>query len=121
MTEPPVLMSTARRILDGAGRDLDRGWRESACVSAQRAAVLATQAWLEDRGQVHVSASVRENVALEPDTPAGILEAATLLDRYRIDEGEPYAAAAEIDPVVAARVVEAGRSVVAFAEKRLGG
>lgn len=119
MTEPGSLLETARRILDGAERDLERDWRESACVSAHRAGVLATRAWLEARGQVHVSASVRENVALEPGVETAVTEAATLLDRHRLDEGTPYGSAPDIGAGEAAEVVAAGRRVLQFAEARL--
>lgn len=121
MTEPRSLLKTARDILDHAERDLRRDWRESACVSAQRAAVLATQAWLEARGQVRVSASVGENLALEPGADPEILEAAALLDRHRIDEAAPYGRAAGIGEADAGRVVSAGRRVVDFAEARVRG
>lgn len=119
MTETRTLLDAARGILDGAERDLERDWRESACVSAHRAAVLATQAWLEARGQVHVSASVRENVAFEPGVDAAVTEAAALLDRHRIDEGEPYDASREVGEEVARKVVAAGRRVLEFVEARL--
>lgn len=119
MTDPNSLLRTARDILDGAEGDLRRDWFESACVSAQRAAVLATQAWLEDRGQVHVSASVRENLALEPGVDPEILEAARLLDRHRIDEGAPYGSAAGVEEADAATVVASGRRVLEFAEARV--
>lgn len=119
MIPPRSLLASAREILDHAERDLRRDWFESACVSAQRAAVLATQAWLEDRGQVHVSASVRENLALEPGVDPEILEAARLLDRHRIDESVPYGSAAGVEEVDAARVVASGRRVLDFAEARV--
>lgn len=119
MTETRTLLDAARGILDGAERDLERDWRESACVSAHRAAVLATQAWLEARGQVHVSASVRENVSFEPGVDAAVTEAATLLDRHRIDEGERYDASGEVGEEVAREVVDAGRRVLEFVEARL--
>lgn len=115
MAEPRDLLKSARDILAAAARDLDRGWHESACVSAHRAAAMATQAWLESRGQVHVSASVSENVALEPGADRALLAAAARLDRHRIDEGTPYRPA-DVDADDAARAVEDGRRVVDFAE-----
>lgn len=115
MAEPRVLLSTARDILDAAARDLERGWHESACVSAHRAAAMATQAWLESRGQVHVSASVAENVALEPGVDPGIRDAAVRLDRHRIDEGVPYRPA-DVGAEDAARAVEDGRRILGFVE-----
>jgi HEPN domain-containing protein len=116
------LFAAASRILEGATRDLERGHRLSACVSAHRAAVLATEAWLRARGQPVVSASVHENVSLAPDAAPGDREAARLLDRHRMEEGSPHRSAhAPGDPETeAVAVVEAGRVILAFVEARLG-
>lgn len=121
MTAPATLLAAARRILAEAAVDLERGHRLSACVSAQRAAVLATEAWLRSLGQPAVSASVHENVCLAPDADPGIREAARLLDRHRMEEGSPHRSAHDPgDPETEAHaVVAAGRAVVAFAEARL--
>ncbi|MGH7571372.1 MAG: HEPN domain-containing protein [Gemmatimonadota bacterium] len=116
------LLAAARRILDSAGQDLERGHWLSACVSAQRAAVMATEAWLRGEGQPHVSGSVHENVCLSPVSGPEVREAAALLDRHRIEEGYPHrSSAADTDPRAEAdRVVAAGRKVLAFVEERLG-
>lgn len=115
------LLAAARRILDDAGRDLARGHWLSACVSAQRAAVMATEVWLRNQGQPHVSGSVHENVSLWPGAGAEVREAAALLDRHRIEEGYPHrSSSADTDPRAEAdRVVAAGRKVLAFVEERL--
>lgn len=120
MTDPRDLLKSARDVLETAARDAERGWHESACVAAWRAAAMATQAWLESRGPAHVSASVRENVALEPGVEPAVLEAAARLDAHRIDEGAPYRPA-DVDAGEAARAVEDGRRIVAFAEAAASG
>lgn len=120
MTLPETLLSAARRILDGAERDVERGFRLSARASAHRAAVLATQAWLEERGQSRVSDSVAENVGLAPEADEEVRAAASLLDRHRLDERAlargPESKGGTEDP---AEVVEAGRRVLAFVERRM--
>jgi HEPN domain-containing protein len=121
VTGPDVLLNAARRIIDAAAADLDRGYRLSACVSAQRAAVLATEGWLRSRGQATVSASVHENVCLAPDAGSETREAARLLDRHRMEEGSPHRAARDPgDPETEAEaVVAAARTILAFVEARL--
>lgn len=121
MTAPDTLLAAARRILIEAAVDLERGHRLSACVSAQRAAVLATEAWLRSVGQPAVSASVHENVCLATDAGPDTREAARLLDRHRMEEGSPHRSASEPgDPEVEAEtVVAAGRTILAFVETRL--
>ena len=121
VTAPDTLLAAARRILTDAAVDLERGHRLSACVSAHRAAVLATEGWLRSQGQPTVSASVHENVCLAPDADSGIREAARLLDRHRMEEGSPHRSAHNPgDPETEAHaVVAAGRAVLAFAEARL--
>lgn len=121
MTAPDTLLAAARRILAEAALDLERGHRLSACVSAQRAAVLATEAWLRSRGQPTVSASVHENVCLAPDAGPDVRDAARLLDRHRMEEGSPHRSAHDPgDPEAEAEaVVAAGRTILAFVEARL--
>jgi HEPN domain-containing protein len=121
VTTPDALLAAARRILAGAAADLERGHRLSACVSAHRAAVLATEGWLRSRGQPAVSASVHENVCLAPDADPGAREAARLLDRHRMEEGSPHRSARDPgDPETEAEaVVAAGWRILAFAEVRL--
>lgn len=122
VTSSDALLATARRILGDATRDLERGYRMSACVSAHRAAVLATEAWLRARGQPTVSGSVYENVCLAPDAGPEPREAARLLDRHRMEEGSAHRSAHEPgDPETEAEaVLAAGRAILAFVEIRLG-
>lgn len=119
--DPVSLLSAARRILDSAGGDLERGHWLSASVSAHRAALMATEAWLRTEGQPVVSASVHENVCLSPVAGAEVREAAALLDRHRMEEGYPHRSAAGVeDPrLEAPSAVAAGRIVLAFVIERL--
>lgn len=123
MTSADSLLAAARRILAGAAADLERGHRLSACVSAHRAAVLATEAWLRSRGQTTVSASVHENVCLAPDADRRTRDAARRLDRHRMEEGSPHRSARDPgDPEAeseAEAVVAAGRTILEFVETRL--
>lgn len=117
MSDVQALLAASERILDGAGRDLARGFWQSACVGAQRAGVLATEAWLRQRGQAHISASVYENVCLSPAAGVSVREAARRLDRHRMEEGYPHRSAMPAaDPEAEAPdVVAAGRRILAFA------
>ena len=121
MTAPDALLAAARRILAAAAVDLDRGHRLSACVSAHRAGVLATEAWLRSLGQPAVSGSVLENVCLAPDADPASREAARLLDRHRMEEGSPHRSAPDPgDPETGAEaVVAAGRTILVFVESRM--
>jgi len=115
-----ALLAAARRILTSAGHDVERGLDHSACVSAQRGAVLATEAWLRAAGQPHVSGSVHENVCLSPAAGSEVREAAALLDRHRLEEGYPHRSGpATAGAGESAAVVEAGRVVLAFVEREL--
>lgn len=121
MTDSAALLAAARRILAGAERDADRGLDHSACVSAQRGAVLATEAWLRAAGQSHVSGSVRENVGLSPTADPEVREAAALLDRHRLEEGYPHrSGAATAGEGEGPAVVAAGHVVLAFVEAEIG-
>ena len=120
MTDPANLLATARRILEGAERDAARDLYMSACAGAQRAAAMATEAWLRDAGQPVVSASVHENVCLSPASDAEVREAGRLLDRHRIDEG-PHGSATPVgeSAAAAAAALDASRRIVAFAAARM--
>lgn len=119
MAEPAELLAAARRILNGATRDLEMGLHESAGVSAQRAGVLATEAWLRAQGQTHIAASVHENVCLSPAAGNVVREAAARLDRWRIEEGFPHRSAgtAPGTGAEAELAVADGRLILAFVER----
>lgn len=120
MIDPGTLFASARRILDAAARDAAGGLYLSACVAAQRAAAMATEAWLRREGQPLVSASVYENVSLAPDAGADVRESARLLDRHRIDEGPHGSASGGANSRrEAEEAVLAGRRVLEFVERRM--
>lgn len=120
MSDSEALLAAARRILTSAGRDARRGFDLSACVSAQRGAVLATEAWLRAAGQPHVSGSVHENVCLSPAAGPEVREAARTLDLHRLEEGYSHRSGPRTaGEGESAAVVEAGRVVVAFVEREL--
>lgn len=121
MASPGDLLEAAERILDEAQRDLERGFWESACITAQRAAVIATEAWLRASGHSHVSASVSENVGFSPSVGETVRRAAEKLDRYRVEEAFPHRSSfGPVEPESEAPgVVEAGRIVVGFVESLL--
>lgn len=120
VSDPGPLFASARRILKGAARDAANGLHMSACVGAQRAAVMATEAWLRLEGQPLVSASVYENVCLAPDAEQDVRESARLLDRHRIDEGPHGSAGGGAGSRrEAEEAVLAGRRVLEFVERRM--
>lgn len=82
---------------------------------------MATQAWLESRGQIAVSTSVLENVALDPGLDAEVRWAAAVLDRHRLEDGLPGPPPSSGEDPVAetAAVVDAGGRVVRFVEERM--
>jgi len=120
MGDPRSLLAAARRILEGAEQDAARAHHMSACVGAQRAAAMATEAWLVAAGQPRVSASVHENVCLAPDSGADVRAAARLLDRHRIEEG-PHGSAAPVGESAreSAAALTAGRRVMEFVAARM--
>lgn len=120
MIDPHGLFAEARRILAAAERDATHELHMSACAGAQRAAAMATEAWLRGSGQPIVSASVHENVCLSPDSSADVREAARLLDRHGIEEG-PHGSATAVgesaDDTRAA--LDASRRVIDFVAGRM--
>jgi hypothetical protein len=93
----------------------------SACAGAQRAAAMATEAWLRQEGQQIVSASVHENVCLSPGADPQVREAGRLLDRYRIEEG-PHGSAGDVGSSAeeSEAAVCSARRVLEFVERRMG-
>jgi hypothetical protein len=120
MTDPETLLASARRILEGAERDAARGLHMSACAGAQRAAAMATEAWLRASGQPIVSASVHENVCLSPAAGSEVRDAGRLLDRHRIEEG-PHGSATPVGDSAAdaAAALDASRRIFTFAAARM--
>jgi HEPN domain-containing protein len=84
------LLAAGRSSIEAAGRDVELGLHESACLSAHRGAVLVMEALLRSRGQSIVSNSVHENVCLIPAAEDQLRAAARRLDRHRVEEGYPH-------------------------------
>ena len=74
----------AERKLASARWDIEGGFYEDACFSAQQAAELAAKAWLEGQGRVEIGHAVSYLLARAGQPPAEILQAARTLDRYYI-------------------------------------
>ncbi|HUP21087.1 MAG TPA: HEPN domain-containing protein [Gemmatimonadota bacterium] len=121
MSEPDDLLDSARRMLAVAERDLELDLPESACLTAHRAAAMATQAWLERRGQAWVSDRVRENVGLSPAAGEEIRADAELLDRHRADETRRWEPSIEGGAGEARAVLDAAGRILAFVDERIAG
>ncbi len=121
MNEHETLLAAGRRIIESAARDRVVGLHESACLSAHRGAVLASEAWLRARGQSLVSASVHENLCLSPSTGESLRFAAERLDRHRMEESYPHRSfQGATDPAAeSATAVNDARQVLAFVEREL--
>lgn len=116
------LLTAAERVIRAAERDLGNGLYESACMSAQRGSVLATEAMLRRRGHVHVSDRVTDNISFCAEAGADLRESAELLDRFRGEEGSAHRSGREVSnaPEEAPRVLAASKQILAFARAQLG-
>jgi HEPN domain-containing protein len=121
MSESDALLESARRMLAVAERDLELGLPDSACLTAHRAAAMATQAWLERRGQAWVSDRVRENVGLSPAAGESVRADAELLDRHRADEARRWEPAVAGGADEARAVLDAACRILAFVDERIAG
>ena len=79
----------AERKLASARWDIERGFYEDACFSAQQAAELAAKVWLEGQGRVETGHPVSYLIARADEPPEEILQAARTLDRYYIPTRYP--------------------------------
>ena len=79
----------AERKLDSARWDIQGGFYEDACFSAQQAAELATKALLERQGRIELGHSVYHLLQAAGNTPPDALNAAQILDRYYIPTRYP--------------------------------
>jgi len=79
----------AERRLASARWDIEGGFHENACFSAQQAAELAAEAWLEGQGRVEIGHAVLYLLARAGQLPPDIEQAARTLDRYHIPTRYP--------------------------------
>jgi HEPN domain-containing protein len=79
----------ARRKLDSARWDIQGGFHEDACFSAQQAAELAAKALLESQGRIEMGHSVYHLLQAAGGVPSDALNAARVLDRYYIPTRYP--------------------------------
>lgn len=79
----------AQRKLNSARWDIQGGFYEDACFSAQQAAELATKALLESQGRIELSHSVYQLLQKVSSVPRDVLRAAQVLDRYYIQTRYP--------------------------------
>lgn len=79
----------ARRKLDSARWDIQGGFYEDACFSAQQAAELAAKALLESQGRIELGHSVYQLLRAAGGVPPKALDAARVLDRYYIPTRYP--------------------------------
>jgi len=75
--------------LASARWDVEGGFYEDACFSAQQAAELAVKAWLEGQGRLEIGHAISYLVASAGQPPPDILQAARTLDRYYIPTRYP--------------------------------
>lgn len=79
----------AQRKLDSARWDIQGGFYEDACFSAQQAAELAAKALLESQGRIELGHSVYHLLQTAGGVPQEVLDAARVLDRYYIPTRYP--------------------------------
>lgn len=108
----------AQRKLESARWDIQGGFYEDACFSAQQAAELAAKALLQSQGRIELSHSGYQLLQMAGEVPADVLDAARVLDRYYIPTRYPngFPAGAPMDFYDRATAEEAVR----FAERILG-
>jgi HEPN domain-containing protein len=79
----------AQRKLDSARWDIQGGFYEDACFSAQQSAELAVKALLESKGRIEMGHSAYHLLQITSGVPTDILAAARVLDRYYIPTRYP--------------------------------
>jgi HEPN domain-containing protein len=109
----------ARRKLDSARWDIEGGFHEDACFSAQQAAELAAKALLESQGRIELGHSVYQLLQAAGDLPTDVLDAARVLDRYyiptRCPNGFPAGAPMDYyDQPTAEEAVELAQKILEF-------
>jgi HEPN domain-containing protein len=114
----------ARRKLESARWDIEGGFYEDACFSAQQAAELAAKALLESEGRIEIGHSVSQLLQRVGNAPTHALDAARILDRYyiqtRYPNGFPVGAPMDYyDRPTAEEAVSLAETVLDFVGSRL--
>lgn len=114
----------AQRKLDSARWDIQGGFYEDACFSAQQAAELAAKALLHSQGRIELSHSVYQLLQTAGGVPPQTLNAARVLDRYyiltRYPNGFPAGAPMDYyDQPTAEEAVNLASSILEFVGPRL--
>ncbi|MBI3988536.1 MAG: HEPN domain-containing protein [candidate division NC10 bacterium] len=115
----------AKRKLQSAEWDLQGGFYEDACFSAQQAAELAAKALAESRRRLEVGHSVLAILQSLEDTPSELERAARVLDRYYIPTRYPnnWPAGAPMDyydEETAREAIAFARLVIEYVEGKVG-
>ncbi|MGQ9627632.1 MAG: HEPN domain-containing protein [Anaerolineae bacterium] len=116
----------AKRKLKSARWDMEGGFYEDACFSAQQAAELAIKAVLEWEGRFEAGHSISALLSKLGEIPSELKEAARTLDRYYIPSRYPnsFASGAPMDYYgikEAEEAISLAQSIVEFAARTISG
>ena len=110
---PAEHVRAARGYLDVARGDSRKGFFHSACLTAQKAAEVALQAWVASRGMSGGAEGLPVLLAAAGGGPEELRRAALALERVRMDMHSPYRSFSGPDPDP---TPEAARACCAAAE-----
>jgi HEPN domain-containing protein len=114
----------ARHKLESARWDIQGGFHEDACFSAEQAAELAARALLESQGRIELGHSVYQLLQTAGGVPPDIVSAARVLDRYyipiRYPNGFPAGAPMDsYDQPTAEEAVRLAETILGFVGNQL--
>lgn len=116
----------AKRKLESARWDMEGGFYEDACFSAQQAAELAVKAMLEREGRFELGHSISALLSKLGEIPPELKEAARTLDHYYIPPRYPnsFASGAPMDyysQKEAEEAIRLAQSIIEFAARAISG
>jgi HEPN domain-containing protein len=119
-------LKQAKRKLESARWDIQGGFYEDACFSAQQAAELAAKALLESQGRIEIGHSVQDLLRKAGVSGAKLLEAGRTLDRYYIPTRYPNSFSSGTpmdyyDELTAKEAVELAARIIKFVEREVAG